>query len=364
MGVARVENREFTQRTVARWLGSLPARYARAGNDIIFYFTHECDDMKKNLSVCIALLLATCSASFAQSKATGAPVKDWSIETVVVTAKAPGPALWHISKDGADVWILGLVEPVPKNLKWDSRELARVIDHAKAVLLPPRGRVGVFEGIWFLITNGDVLRLPEGEKLEAILPDPLKTRFSQARSAAQRDAERYAAYKPSVAGFMLEADFLKSAGLSTSEPTATIQTLAAIGDAPIHTIATYPALDVVKEVPSLSPAANRKCLEDSLDDIDVMSAHAKLAADAWAIGDIEGVKAHYSEPKALDCLGQSASFTKLWQQSVDDTVAAVDTALKRRGKSVLVINIGELLRKNGVLERLAAQGLRVEGPGN
>jgi hypothetical protein len=232
------------------------------------------------------------------------------------------------------------------------------------VLLPPRGQVGVFEGIWFLITSGDVLRLSDGQKLESVLPGPLKERFVLALAHARSDSDRYADYKPSVAGFMLEGDFLKAAKLSVREPIATIQSLAAREIVPVRTIATYPALDVVKEVPSLSAAGNNKCLGDSLDDIDVMEAHARLAADAWAVGDVEGIKAHYSEPKALDCLGQSASFTRLWQRSVDDTVGAVDTALEHRGKTVIVINIGELLRKNGVLERLKAQGLQIEGPGD
>lgn len=312
----------------------------------------------------VALLLATSASSFAQTNPNNPPVRDWSIETVVVTAKASGPALWHISKGESDVWILGLVEPVPTNLKWDSHELGKLIDRARAVLLPPRGQVGVFEGIWFLITNGDVLRLPDGQKLEATLPQPLEGRFSRARADAHRDADRYAEYKPSVAGFMLEGDILRSNKLTVREPVATIQSLAASKIVPVRTIATYPALDVVKEVPSLSPAGNNKCLGDSLDDIDVMEVHAKLAAEAWAIGDVDGIKAHYSEPKALDCLGQSASFTKLWQRSVDDTVGAVDTALKQRGRTVIVINIGELLRKNGVLERLKTQGLQIEGPGD
>jgi uncharacterized protein YbaP (TraB family) len=320
--------------------------------------------MKRKLFRWFALFLSASAAGFAQTSPRNPPVKDWSIETVVVTAKASGPALWHISKGESDVWILGLVEPVPTNLKWDSRELGKLMDRSRVVLLPPRGQVGVFEGIWFLITSGDVLRLPDGQKLESILPEPLKGRFARARADARRDPDHYAEYKPSVAGFMLEADVLKSNKLTVREPVATIQSLAAQKIVPVRTIATYPALDVVKEVPSLSPAANNKCLGDSLDDVDVMQAHAKLAAEAWAIGDIDAIKEHYSEPKALDCLGQSASFTKLWQRSVDDTVGAVDTALKQRGRTVIVINIGELLRKNGVLERLKAQGLQIEGPGD
>ena len=311
-----------------------------------------------------AIIMAAVAALAPVRADTNAPIRDWSIETVVVTAKPLGPALWHVVSGESEVWILGTVEPIPSDLKWDTRELAHVLDRSRALLLPPRGRVGVFEGIWFLLTNGDVLRLPDGHKLEASLTEPLRGRFVQARSTSHRDADRYAEYKPSVAGFMLEGDYLKANNLSMTQPTATLEWLASQKAVPVRRVATYPALDVVKEVPSLSPEENRKCLADSLDDIDVMSTHARLAANAWATGDLDAIKAHYSEPKALDCLGQSASFTRLWQRSVADTVGAVDDALKHRGKTVIVINIGEFLRKNGVLERLKAQGLQVDGPGS
>src|SRR5215468_2249613 len=133
--------------------------------------------MMRNLLRWLAVFLSVPGASLAQTSPGGAPVKDWSIETVVVTAQAKGPALWHIAKGDSDVWILGLVEPVPTDLKWDSRELGRLIDRARVVLLPPRGQVGVFEGIWFLITSGDVLRLSDRQKLETVLQQPLKDRF-------------------------------------------------------------------------------------------------------------------------------------------------------------------------------------------
>ena len=286
------------------------------------------------------------------------------METVVVTAKRPGPALWHVAKGNADVWILGVLGPVPKDLKWDTGRFESVLAGAKTVLLPPHGQIGVFEGAWFLIWHGDVLRLPDGRNLEDVLPPALKTRFVAARTAAHKDADDYAEYKPSIAGFLLERDFLRANDLSGTEPQNTIRSLADRHTVPARAIASYEALDVVNEIPSLSGKANLDCLKDSLDDIDIMSAHAKLAASAWAAGDLDGIKANYSDPKALECLGQSASFNKLWQRSVSDTMAALDAALARPGKTVAVINIGQLLRKNGIVDRLKAQGFTVEGPGD
>jgi uncharacterized protein YbaP (TraB family) len=314
-------------------------------------------------SLALLMVAGPCAPAPAQNAPQKAPVSDWSIETVVVTAKKPGPALWHIRKDKSEVWILGTLGPVPEDLKWDSGPFEAVLDGSRALYLPPRGQVGPLEGIWFLLTEGDVLRLPDGQSLEPTLPPALRARFAAARAAARRDADRYAEYKPSVAGFLLESDFLKARALTGREPQRTIEALAARHTVPVRRIATYEALDVIKEVPSLSPQANLACLKDSLDDIDVMGAHAKPAADAWATGDLDGIKAHYSDPKALDCLGRSASFARLWARSVNDSVSVIDGALKVPGKTVAVINIGELLRKNGILDRLTAQGLTVEGPG-
>jgi uncharacterized protein YbaP (TraB family) len=313
----------------------------------------------------LAALAASLSSAPAKAEtASPPPIKDWSIETVVVTAKKPGPALRHIVKGNAEVWILATIEPAPKDLAWDSHAFRQVLAGANQLLLPPRGQVGVFEGLWFLIMNGDVLRLPDGSHLEQVLPAGLKGRFVALRTSLHRDEDRYAEYKPSIAGFLVESDFINAAHLTGREPVATVESLADRASVPVKRVATYAALQVVEDVPKLSTEANLSCFTDALDDIDILTKHAQPAARAWADGDLETLKAHYSEPKALDCLSQSASFNKLWERSVNDTVGAVDTALKRPGKTVLVIEFGELLRKNGILDRLRAEGLTVEGPGD
>src|SRR5580692_1696907 len=138
--------------------------------------------------------LAACAIYLAMLSSAGAdqntaPVKDWTMETVVVTGEAPGPALWHVVKGDGEVWIVGTLGPVPEDLKWDTSGIARILDHARALLLPPRGRVGIFEGIWFLLTDSGVLKLDDGQHLEAIIPEPQKSRFIRDRQAAHRDAD-------------------------------------------------------------------------------------------------------------------------------------------------------------------------------
>ena len=44
------------------------------------------------------------------------------------------------------------------------------------------------------------------------------------------------------------------------------------------------------------------------------------------------------------------------------TVAAIDTALNQPGKTIVVLGLGLLLRKGGVLEQLKARHITIEAP--
>jgi len=292
------------------------------------------------------------------------PISDWSnIETVIVSAKPSGPALWHVVRGNSEVWILGLVLPVPSDLKWNTAEVGGLLKGAHALLLPPRGQVGLFEGAWFLLTGLSTIEQPDGTTLEASLPEPLRNRFVSARNRIHKDADHYEKFLPAVAALMLESDFWKANDLSMSKAQKTVEFLAASAAVPAHPIATYPAMDVIHDVPKMSPAANRACLEYALSDIDTQSAHAAAAAQAWAVGDLAGVEANYSEIKLDACLQQNQAYALLREKAIGDTANAVIGALNRPGKTFVVIPMGTLLRKGGVLERLKAAGLTITGPG-
>jgi len=290
------------------------------------------------------------------------PIADWSnIETVLVTAKHPGPALWHVVRGQSEVWILPTVEPSPSDLKWDTSDVAHLLKGSKILLLPPRGQVGLIEGTWFVLTGLGTLELPQGTTLEASLPEALKDRFVAARVVLHEAADRYEKYLPAVAAVVLESDFWNANGLKFNNAQKTVERLATQALVPARTIALYSAMDVIHDVPKLSPAANLICLEDALNDIDVETVHAALAAKAWASGDLDGMKAHYSETRLDSCLQQSGAYTALRDKEISDVADAITSALDKPGKSFAIMPIGIWLRKGGVLERLEATGLTISG---
>ncbi|HTW33340.1 MAG TPA: TraB/GumN family protein [Rhizomicrobium sp.] len=307
--------------------------------------------------------LAACLLSLGSAQAADAPpVNDWSTETVVVSAHRPGPLFWRVARGNAEVWILGIVGPMPKGLAWDHTELAKVLDGAKAVLLQPRAQIGLFEAGWFLLTQRHTLELPNDAHLEDVLDPPLKARFVAARTKLNRDADQYEDYLPAWAGFMLYRDFLSAAKLSSSEPQDTIKDLADDEDVPAYPIADYEAMPVVKEISTLSDAASRRCLSAALDDIAAEDAHQAQAGQAWAVGDLDGMKRNYSDSTIFACLQQTPTFAQYWEQSAVDATKAVDTALAEGGKTLMVASLGTLLRKGGLLDRLRSEGITIESP--
>jgi hypothetical protein len=313
--------------------------------------------LRKTGRVVAAVLLGLISAGAAPP-----PITDWSnIETVIVTAAPPGPALWHVVRGKSEVWILGTVQPMPKGLKWDAREIRSLIKDSHALLLPPRAQVSLIEGAWFLLTGMGTLQQPDGMTLEASLSPALTRRFVAARTRIGTDAGRYENYLPAIAALLLEGDYWRANNLSMTAPQKTLELFAAEASVPAHAVGLYPAMDVIHDVPKLSPAAHRACLDYALSDIEIQSANAAAAAAAWAVGDVAGIEAHYSESKLDACLQQSNVYAALRQRAIRDTAAAIVAALNRPGRSFAVI---PFLRKGGVLEQLTAAGLTVTGPGS
>ena len=90
---------------------------------------------------------------------------------------------------------------------------------------------------------------------------------------------------------------------------------------------------------------------------------AEAAARAWAVGNVKAMKANYAESRLMNCaIGTVTRAAAIEARNVAETVSAIDGALKKPGKTIAVVNLGPLLRKGGVLEKLVAMGVTVQAP--
>jgi len=303
------------------------------------------------------------AAQAQQNQVPDQTTENWGAPEIVEVQAKPGPAVWHLTRGDSEVWILGTVGAMPDGLKWNKDYLAELLDGARAILMPPRPSIGLFEGAWFLITNGSKFNLPRGQSLEATLPADIEPRFASLREKLDKNVDHYRTDTALRASLRIQEDVTDKLDLSRDEPRDTIRKLARHKHVPAAPIAKYEVLDAARDVLKLTPAQQQVCLGQSVEDADWELGHAVAAADAWAVGDIKGVKANYGESRLADCVIAAVhSVADISERDVADYTAAINDALDKQGKTIAVIDIGPLLRRNGVLERLEKLNVTVEGP--
>src|SRR5262249_23109225 len=133
----------------------------------------------------LALLAAT--AALAQ-QSPGAPAHaaaddagsaSGTIEVVTVSGEQPGPGLWKISKNGHVIWVLGALQPLPKQMSWRSRSVEAVLAESQALLIFPKvdPGIGFFRGMTLLPSMLGARKNPNGAKLQEVLPPDLYARW-------------------------------------------------------------------------------------------------------------------------------------------------------------------------------------------
>jgi uncharacterized protein YbaP (TraB family) len=278
-----------------------------------------------------------------------------------VIKRLPGPALWKVTKGDAQVIILGGLTPLPHTLEWDSARIQRALDGASALYLQPRPRLGILGSIG-LVFNKSALELPHGQSLQQVLTPPERARFLALMAAVHKKPKDYDHWKPAVAGLLLIADWRKAAGLSEGKPGTTVMHLAKDARVPVRYVGDFDLGPYIKTVRTLSPAANQACFDAAMDDIDRENAHAHEAATAWAKGDLKGVGQSYRVSVLDRCLLQVPSVQGLVDRGTDEGGKTIQAALSKPGKSVAVVDLNFLMRANGILDRLKAQGATISVP--
>ena len=312
-----------------------------------------------------ALLIALALAALpARAQPTQPPAEhDWAeIESVTVHA-APGPAVWRLTRGTSEVWVMGTVGLLPRDMAWNKESIAGLMDGARALLLPARADVNFVDIGWFLIWHGGELSLPRGQTLEDSLPPELRARFVAARAAVGGAAGDYRTDIPIRAAVRLGQDFLKKADLEYREPRRTVESQAARQRIPTRPVTRFDVMDAVRDLLKLAPAEQQACLSQAIEDVTWGMDHAERAARAWAVGDIATVKANYSESRLFGCVIEKVQrIGDINARNTAEMVAALDAALDQPGKTVALVAMGPLLRKDGVLARLKAKGVRIESP--
>jgi len=314
-------------------------------------------------------LLAALVCATVPSPAIAAP-----LEEVEVSAEAPGPQLWKVTRpETADhiVWVLGTLQPLPKDLRWRSRDVASVIERSQELIL---GGVNVSADIgpitaFRLYFQWRRVRVnPDNQTLDLLLPPPLYARFQSVRARYDRGDREIERYQPMFAGARLFRRAMRSARLADDTSVQkTVERLARQRHLKIRRIKLE--IDDPRGLLTLVAAtpqpAQITCLQTTLSHLETDVETIRQRAQAWATGDVDALRTLPTLSEDAACwamVSNAPRIRRLADEARTAWVTAVREGLAQNSGTLALQSIDRLLGADGLLQTLRSEGYTIEGP--
>jgi len=323
-------------------------------------------------------LIALGMACLFTAPITTVAAEEQQLEAVVVSGLQPGPGLWQVRKGDHVLWVLGTLEPLPRDIEWETDEAALVIGQSQQVLLSPVGKlsadVGFFGGLALLPTALGARKNPDKRTLSELMPAELHARWELLKRQYLGRGRGIEKKRPLLAANKLYSRAIARNGM-TLEPLVDkqVQKLAKRARVAI----TRPTLAIrlddtrsaLKEV-AATDLDDLRCFEETLDrleqDLDTM----RDRANAWAVGDIEALAELPFVDQRQSCANAILSAAAIRERGLEDLpermgevwLEAAEAALAVNRSTFAVLPMRQLLATDGYLSTLQARGYEVVAP--
>jgi uncharacterized protein YbaP (TraB family) len=289
-----------------------------------------------------------------------------ALDEIVVTAERAGPGMWHVHRGAANVWILGSVSPLPRDITWRSRQVESVLESTSQVLVQKPLEISIPRILWMLIADRKYLMVGGGKRLKDVLPPDLYRRFTAQRSNVGEDADKWERYRPIIAVAFLQRAAFHQVNLSMRlDLGAALRALAKKHGVRIEEIRVAGVSDMLEALKTMPAATERTCVEASLTTIESGLPRLVDRAQAWAVGNVERIE-NLPELKdvdacrtaldagkgALDVIGR---IRQTWLENIEKY-------LRSAGTTIAVVNLDILLERGGLLDQLRAKGYEIDAP--
>lgn len=330
------------------------------------------------LRIRLLLALVVAPAVFAQTAPPPTPANVADLAPVVVSGVQPGPGLWLVSRGDHVLWVLGTLSPLPRGMDWRSREVEDVISHSQQILDAPTVEIKA-KASWL----GRLLLLPaaygarknaDGRSLQDVLPPSLYARWQTLRDHYLPGKHKVERWRPLFAAEELYRKALAANQLSRGGGiSARIEALAkqyGVKPTPVNYAVTI-------EHPREAIAAFREsapnditCFARTLDAVEQDVPAMTARANAWATGDLQTLRQLPDADRRAVCVAAvtGAGFAqKLGLADVPQRVRAAwleaaRAALASNTQTFAVLPMAELLKADGYLAQLKAEGYQVDPP--
>jgi uncharacterized protein YbaP (TraB family) len=310
-----------------------------------------------------ATLCAGCLASIACPADQTSPQ---AIEELVVTSERAGPGMWHVHRGAANVWILGSIAPLPRNITWRSRQVETVLESTSQVLVQKPLEISIPRILWMLIADRSLLMVRGGKRLKDVLPPDLHARFAAQRGKVSDDANKWERFRPIIAAAFLQQAAFHQVNLSMRlDLGAALRILAKKHGVRVEEVKVAGVGDMLEALQTMSPATERTCVDASLTTIESGLPRLIDRAQAWASGNVERLES-LPEFKEVDACraaldagrGAADVITRIRQT----WLGTIEKYLQNPGTTIAVVNLDLLLERDGLLDELRAKGYEFEAP--
>jgi uncharacterized protein YbaP (TraB family) len=314
------------------------------------------------LTLLAALLAGGLAPRLSRAAEAPAPVMD----EVVVTGERAGPGLWHVHRGTAQLWIMGTVTPLPKNMTWRSKQIEEVLDTANQVLVRKPYEIGIARALWLLLTQRDLIMVGGGKRLKDVMPADLHARFAAQRARLGNDPDKWEHYRPIIATLFLQEEALHRVGLSTRlELGKEVRDLAHKHHVRIDEIKVAGIRDFLDALKTMPAATENKCVAAGLATIERGLPALVDRATAWATGNVERIQ-NTPEPAEVsacrDAVSADAGAGDLLALMRRTWISNMLKYLQGGGVTLAVVDMDMLLEHGGILDALRAEGYEVDPP--
>ncbi|HEY6125684.1 MAG TPA: TraB/GumN family protein [Steroidobacteraceae bacterium] len=333
------------------------------------------------LSICVLLGVAPVLAQ--------SPESELPLDEVVVTGEYPGPGMWKVTRAddarGHVMWIVGDPPPLPKRMKWKSKDVEAVALGAQEILrdssvsMEPDEKIGFFRGMTLLPAMLEARRNPDDAKLKDLVPPDLYARWLVQKKLYLGRESGVESWRP-----LFAADKLRKAAyddLKLRESGAVWEVIGKLAEK--HKIkVTSPTLRFTIKRSEVRTKI-KEFSRESLPDVECFETMLRLTealgdretqnarAHAWATGDVEGltrlpVLPSPYLPCAMAVMNSQVArevipadirekVHALWLEAAEKSLAANTTTFA-------IVPFVKLTRADGYLAKLRAKGYLIEAP--
>jgi TraB/PrgY/gumN family len=321
-----------------------------------------------------------------------API-DASIESVpeeiLVTGEFPGPGMWKVMRaDDPDqhvLWILGNPPPLPKKMKWKSKEVEAAVVGSQEILLgssvnvKPDEKIGFFKGLSLLPAALGARKNPDRTKLKDLVEPDVYARWLVQKKKYLGKNNSVESWRPIFAGLELREEAFEDLKMRESGVVSDAVTKLAKDHKIKTTTATIDFSIKTKDIKSKikqfakEPLADEACFAMTLDLVEALSdTDAMYArATAWATGDLDGLIAIEPLPNPNIACTAAIMSSQIARDLIPSDIgaqlkaawlAAAEKSLASNRSTFAFLPIPELTSADGQLAALRAKGYVVEEP--